>query len=88
MAKNCSDNYIGCTGDLYDWVADYAVPDEKERIRCKWKDRNTESQCITMLNRENIKNKNIYCLMHQAKLDYKIDTPWAPPKKSSNKENP
>jgi hypothetical protein len=86
MPKNVFDNYIGCIGDLYEWVKDYAIPRRKVRKRCKWKDKKTKKRCITLLNDENIKIGNVYCSMHVQKLDYGLDTPLAPPKKSSNKK--
>ena len=84
--SNRFDDYIGCIGDLYQMVKDYAIPGRKVKKRCKWRDREDRKQCITFLNDENLKRENIYCMMHQQKLDYGMETPWASPKNSSNKE--
>lgn len=86
MVRNCFTDYIGCMGDLYGIIKDYAIPGRKVIRKCKWKNKKNKRRCITILNDENVKLGNIYCSMHQQILEYGTDTPWTASKKSSNKE--
>lgn len=84
--RDCLTNYIGCIGDVCKLVRDYAIPEKKMKVQCKWISRKTETQCITILSTINTDNNHVYCSVHQQKMSYGFDTPLAAPKKSSNKK--